>query len=129
VGAGAIAVSAIWTLIKLVEPVIGGLKSAIASSRARKAGKGDTLARTEHDIPVDQVGLVSLICILPICWLLCNFASSAGLGEHALLLTIGGIFIVVVVGFLVSTVCGYMAGLIGASNCPVSGLGTLLLTL
>ncbi|TLZ27993.1 MAG: oligopeptide transporter, OPT family, partial [Gammaproteobacteria bacterium] len=90
VGAGAIAVSAIWTLIKLVKPVIGGLKSAIASSRARKAGKGDTLARTEHDIPVDQVGLVSLICILPICWLLWNFARSAGLGEHALLLTVGG---------------------------------------
>ena len=126
VGAGAIAVSAIWTLMKLVKPVIGGLKSAMASSRVRKAGKGDTLARTEHDIPVDQVGMVSLLCILPICWLLWNFASSAGLGEHALLLTIGGIFIVVVVGFLVSTVCGYMAGLIGASNSPLSGIGILV---
>ncbi|HYC09734.1 MAG TPA: oligopeptide transporter, OPT family, partial [Steroidobacteraceae bacterium] len=126
VGAGAIAVSAIWTLIKLVKPVIGGLKGAIASSRARKAGRGDTLARTEHDIPVDQVGLVSLLCILPICWLLWNFASGAGLGEHALLLTVGGIVIVVVLGFLVSTVCGYMAGLIGASNSPLSGIGILV---
>ena len=126
VGAGAIAVSAIWTLARLVKPVIGGLQGAIASSRARKAGKGDTLARTEHDIPVDQVGLVSLICILPICWLLWNFASGAGLGDHALLLTIGGIVIVVVIGFLVSTVCGYMAGLIGASNSPLSGIGILV---
>ena len=126
VGAGAIAVSAIWTLMKLVKPVIGGLKAAIASSRARKEGKGDTLARTEHDIPVDQVGFVSLLCIAPICWLLWNFASGAGLGEHALLLTIGGIFIVVVIGFLVSTVCGYMAGLIGASNSPLSGIGILV---
>jgi putative OPT family oligopeptide transporter len=98
----------------------------MASSRARKAGKGDTLARTEHDIPVDQVGLVSLLCILPICWLLWNFATSAGLGEHALLLTVGGIVIVVVLGFLVSTVCGYMAGLIGASNSPLSGIGILV---
>ena len=126
VGAGAIAISAIWTLMKLVKPVIGGLQSAIASSRARKAGKGDTLARTEHDIPVDQVLLVSLICIAPICWLLWNFATSAGLGEHALLLTVGGIVIVVVLGFLVSTVCGYMAGLIGASNSPLSGIGILV---
>ncbi len=126
VGAGTIAVSAIWTLVKLVKPVIGGLKSAMASSKARKAGKGDTLARTEHDIPVDQVGIVSLLCILPIAWLLWNFATNAGLGEHALLLTIGGIFIVVVVGFLVSTVCGYMAGLIGASNSPLSGIGILV---
>ncbi|MGE5623956.1 MAG: OPT family oligopeptide transporter, partial [Bacillota bacterium] len=123
---GTIAVSAIWTLIKLVKPVIGGLKSAMASSKARKAGKGDSLARTEHDIPVDQVGIVSLLCILPICWLLWNFATNAGLGEHALLLTVGGIIIVVVVGFLVSTVCGYMAGLIGASNSPLSGIGILV---
>jgi len=129
VGAGAIAVSAIWTLVKLVKPVIGGLKSAMASSKARKAGKGDTLARTELDIPVDQVGIVSLLCILPICWLLWNFAVGAGLGEHALLLTIGGIFIVVVVGFLVSTVCGYMAGLIGASNSPLSGIGILVVAI
>jgi putative OPT family oligopeptide transporter len=126
VGAGAIAVSAIWTLAKLVKPVLGGLQGAIASSRARKAGKGDTLARTEHDIPVDQVGMVSLICILPICWLLWNFANGAGLGDHALLLTVGGIVIVVVIGFLVSTVCGYMAGLIGASNSPLSGIGILV---
>ena len=126
VGAGVIAISAIWTLLKLVKPVIGGLKSAMASSRARKQGKGDTLARTEHDIPVDQVAIVSLLCILPISWLLWNFATGAGLGEHALLLTIGGIVIVVVVGFLVSTVCGYMAGLIGASNSPLSGIGILV---
>ena len=126
VGAGTIAVSAIWTLIKLVKPVIGGLKSAIASSKARKTGKGDTLPRTELDIPVDQVGIVSLLCILPICWLLWNFATGAGLGDHALMLTIGGIIIVVVIGFLVSTVCGYMAGLIGASNSPLSGIGILV---
>jgi putative OPT family oligopeptide transporter len=129
VGAGTIAVSAIWTLIKLVKPVIGGLKGAMASSKARKAGKGDTLPRTELDIPVDQVGIISIICILPICWLLWNFAQGAGLGEHALLLTIGGIIIVVVVGFLVSTVCGYMAGLIGASNSPLSGIGILVVAI
>ena len=126
VGAGTIAVSAIWTLIKLVKPVVGGIRGAMASSKARKTGKGDTLARTELDIPVDQVGIISVLCILPICWLLWNFATGAGLGDHALLLTIGGIFIVVVVGFLVSTVCGYMAGLIGASNSPLSGIGILV---
>src|SRR5262249_16608826 len=91
VGAGAIAVSAMWTLMKLVKPVIGGLKSAVASSRARKEGRGDTLARTEHDIPVDQVGLVSLLCIVPICWLLWNFASGAGLGQVPVLRNIRAI--------------------------------------
>jgi putative OPT family oligopeptide transporter len=129
VGAGAIAVSAIWTLAKLVQPVVGGLKSAIASSRARKAGQGDLLARTEHDIPVNQVGVVSLLCMLPIGWLLWHFAIGAGLGAHAVLLTFGGLIIVIVVGFLVSTVCGYMAGLIGASNSPLSGIGILVVAI
>lgn len=129
VGAGAIGISAVWTLFTLIKQVVGGLKGAIASSRARKDGKGDTLARTEHDIPVDQVGFVSLICIVPICWLLWHFAVGAGLGQHALLLTIGGIIIVVIIGFLVSTVCGYMAGLIGASNSPLSGIGILVVAI
>jgi len=51
VGAGAIGVSAIWTLLKLVKPVASGLASAMAASRARKAGKADTLPITERDIP------------------------------------------------------------------------------
>lgn len=129
VGAGAIAVSALWTLGQLVRPVVGGLNSAMASSRARKAGRGDRLPRTEHDIPVNQVGLVSALCILPIGWLLWRFAIGAGLADHAVLLTLGGLVIVVVVGFLVSTVCGYMAGLIGASNSPLSGIGILVVAI
>lgn len=129
VGAGAIAISAIWTLLQLIKPVVSGLRSAMASSRARKAGQGDKLARTEHDIPVDQMAIISLLCIIPIGWLIWHFLHISGLGEHALLLTLGGIFIVVVIGFLVSTVCGYMAGLIGASNSPLSGIGILVVAL
>jgi uncharacterized oligopeptide transporter (OPT) family protein len=51
VGAGTIGVAAIWTLAKLVKPVVSGLSSAMAASRVRKAGKGDTLPRTEQDMP------------------------------------------------------------------------------
>src|SRR5947209_9415005 len=69
VGAGAIGVSAIWTLLKLVKPVARGLASAMAASRARKAGKADTLPITERDIPIGIVGLITLVCILPIGWL------------------------------------------------------------
>ena len=64
VGAGAIGVSAIWTLLKLVKPVASGLASAMAASRARKAGKSDTLPITERDIPIGIVGLVTLVCMV-----------------------------------------------------------------
>ena len=125
-GAGTIGVAAIWTLAKLVKPVISGLDSAMAASRVRKSGQGATLPRTEQDMPIGIVGLISLICLLPIAWLLGNFAVTTGLGSHLWLLIAGGIVFVVVMGFLVSAVCGYMAGLIGSSNSPLSGVGILV---
>src|SRR5438477_1178880 len=126
VGAGAIGVSAIWTLLKLVRPVARGLAGAMAASRARKAGKGDTLPITERDIPIGIVGFVTLVCMLPIAWLLGYFGNISGLGAHVAALTIGGVTYVVLMIFFVSAVCGYMAGLIGSSNSPLSGIGILV---
>jgi putative OPT family oligopeptide transporter len=125
-GAGAIGVSAIWTLLKLVKPVASGLAGAMAASRARKAGKGDTLPITERDIPIGIVGLVTLLCMLPIGWLLGYFATTTGLGAHMSTLVIGGVAYIVLMSFFVSAVCGYMAGLIGSSNSPLSGIGILV---
>ncbi|MGH8091514.1 MAG: OPT family oligopeptide transporter [Rudaea sp.] len=126
VGAGAIGVAAIWTLAKLVKPVVGGLSSAMRASRARKEGTLASMPRTEHDMPIGTVGLISLACLVPVGWLLWHFATVSGLGEHAVLLAIGGVVFVIVLSFLVSAVCGYMAGLIGSSNSPLSGIGILV---
>jgi putative OPT family oligopeptide transporter len=126
IGAGTIGVSAIWTLLKLVKPVVSGLAGAMAASRARKAGKADTLPITERDIPIGIVGLVTLACMLPIGWVLGYFANQSGLGAHTTTLVIGGVFYVFLMSFFVSAVCGYMAGLIGSSNSPLSGIGILV---
>ncbi|HET9418749.1 MAG TPA: oligopeptide transporter, OPT family [Chthoniobacterales bacterium] len=126
VGAGAIGVSAIWTLLKLIKPVVRGLTSAMAASRARKAGKADTLPITERDIPIGIVGLATLACMLPIGWLLGDFGNASGLGAHLPTLIIGGVVYIVLMSFFVSAVCGYMAGLIGSSNSPLSGIGILV---
>ncbi len=126
VGAGAIGVSAIWTLLKLIQPVVSGLAGAMAANRARKAGKADTLPITERDIPIGIVGLVTLICMVPIGWVLGVFANQSGLGAHLPTLVIGGVVYVVLMSFFVSAVCGYMAGLIGSSNSPLSGIGILV---
>jgi len=126
IGAGAIGVSAIWTLLKLVKPVVSGLAGAMAASRARKAGKADTLPITERDIPIGIVGIITLVCMLPIGWVLGYFANTSGLGAHMWTLVIGGVFYVFLMSFFVSAVCGYMAGLIGSSNSPLSGIGILV---
>jgi len=126
IGAGAIGISAIWTLMKLGKPLISGLAGAMAASRARKAGQAETLPITERDIPIGIVGLVTLVCMLPIGWLLGWFGNSSGLGAHLPTLVIGGVVYIVLMSFFVSAVCGYMAGLIGSSNSPLSGIGILV---
>ena len=126
IGAGAIGISAIWTLVKLVKPVVSGLASAMAANRARKAGKSATLPITERDIPIGIVGLVTLVCMLPIGWVLGHFANTGGLGANMATLVIGSVAYVFLMSFFVSVVCGYMAGLIGSSNSPLSGVGILV---
>jgi hypothetical protein len=64
--------------------------------------------------------------MLPIGWLLGDFGSSSGLGAHLPTLIIGGVVYIVLMSFFVSAVCGYMAGLIGSSNSPLSGIGILV---
>jgi putative OPT family oligopeptide transporter len=126
IGAGAIGVSAIWTLLKLVKPVAAGLAGAMAASRARKAGQADTLPITERDMPIGLVGVITLVCMAPIGWLLGWFGNTSGLGAHLPTLVIGGVVYIVLMSFFVSAVCGYMAGLIGSSNSPLSGIGILV---
>ena len=126
IGAGAIGLAAIWSLLKLVKPVIGGLSSAFAASKVRKAGNLHQLPRTEHDIPIGIVGAITLISFVPIAWLFGHFATTSGLGAQMWTLVIGGLLYCVVMSFLVSAVCGYMAGLIGSSNSPLSGVGILV---
>src|SRR5207248_7982050 len=70
--------------------------------------------------------VVTLVCMLPIGWLLGYFGTSSGLGAHLPTLIIGGVSYVVLMSFFVSAVCGYMAGLIGSSNSPLSGIGILV---
>jgi len=126
VGAGTIGIASIWTLIKLIKPLSQGLRAAIGASRLRKMSSGMALPRTEQDIPIGVVAVVTLACMLPIGWLLASFSAASGLGNQTLILVIGGIFYIALMSFFVAAVCGYMAGLIGASNSPLSGVGILV---
>src|SRR3954463_3846693 len=55
VGAGTIGVAAIWTLLRIIGPIVAGIRSALAASRERKAGRGGDLPLTERDIPIGIV--------------------------------------------------------------------------
>ena len=122
-GAGVIGVAAVWTLVKIARPVIGGVASALAASRARRGG--EVLALTERDLPIGVVGLVSLAMLVPIGILLWSVIAGGPLAASGVVLIGGALLFVLVIGLLIAAVCGYMAGLIGASNSPVSAIGIL----
>jgi putative OPT family oligopeptide transporter len=123
IGAGAIGVAAIWTLIKLGGPLIAGVTSALAAQRARTANQ--VIDITEQDIPIKLVSIISAVVLGAIAVLLWSFTTGTPLEAHAPAIVAGGLLYVVLIGFIVAAVCGYMAGLIGSSNSPVSGVGIL----
>jgi len=126
IGAGAIGIAALWSLGRLARPVAAGVASALAASRRRRAGAILDEPRTERDLPIGIVGLISLCCLIPLAVLLTNFLAGGRLTPIAGWLTLAAVIYVVIAGFFVAAACGYMAGLIGSSNSPVSGLAILV---
>src|SRR4051794_23213012 len=125
VGAGTIGVAAIWTLLRIIGPIVAGIRSAIAASRERKAGRAADLPITERDIPIGIVTATILLSMIPIGLLLYAFGNTAPIAaEPGLTITLSIIY-TLIAGVVIAAVCGYMAGLIGASNSPISGVGIL----
>ena len=125
IGAGTIGVAAIWTLLKIMGPIVGGIRSAIAANAERKAGRGEALPLTERDLPISIVGGSILVAMIPIGLLLNAFASTNPIAANPGLTIALSIVYTLIAGIIIAAVCGYMAGLIGASNSPISGVGIL----
>jgi putative OPT family oligopeptide transporter len=120
IGAGVIGVAAIYTLVRLAKPVLGGLVSTLVASRAVNTGDD-----TDRDIPPSWIYALTVGCLIIAAWLAFTFAKSTVLAPSALKLTLIAVPFVLIIGFVIAGVCGYMAGLIGASNSPISGVGIL----
>ena len=124
IGAGAIAIAAIYTLARLAKPVVGGLVSTLASSRM--GGERDD---RDRDLAPGWIVVLTAACLLISGWLAFTFARSTVLAPSAITLTLIAVPFVLIGGFLIAGICGYMAGLIGASNSPISGVGILSIVL
>ena len=111
-GVGAMLIGGVWTLISLRKSLVSGIRSGLSATRA---GAGHVLADTERDLPMKAV-LIGLVAFtLPL----------AGLYQaivHDVAVTVPMTIIMIVAGFLFCSVSAYMAGLVGSSNNPVSGI-------
>lgn len=125
IGAGTIGVAAIWTLLKIIGPIVSGVRAALVANAERKAGRAADLPLTERDIPIGIVTGTILLSMIPIGLLLYAFGNTAPIASAPGLTITLSIVYTLIAGVVIAAVCGYMAGLIGASNSPISGVGIL----
>lgn len=112
-GVGAMLIGGIWTLISLRKSLLNGIRSGFAA--ARKSTGGPVLAHTERDLPMKWMLIALVAFVLP---LLALYQAIVGQWHVSIPMTI----IMIVAGFLFVSVSAYLAGLIGSSNNPVSGI-------
>ncbi|KBK98158.1 OPT family oligopeptide transporter [Mycobacterium tuberculosis UT0060] len=80
IGAGAIAVAAAWTFLKILGPILRGIADAAVSARTRR--RGQAVGQTERDIPIHIVAMVVLLSLIPIGWLLADFTDGTPLDDR-----------------------------------------------
>jgi putative OPT family oligopeptide transporter len=117
IGAGAMGVAALWSLVRTLRPILAGL--------AQTARATISAEDTDRDIPLNLIAILTVASTLLAAILTWRFAAESSIAGHALPIALLSIPILLIGGFFVATICGYMAGLIGSSNSPISGVGIL----
>jgi putative OPT family oligopeptide transporter len=114
-GVGGMLVGGLWSLVKLRKSLLGGITAGLDAYRKRKAGGADAVLRTEHDMPMNIILILIGVSVIPLFLIFWHFTDSPGISAVMAV-------VMLVAGFLFSAVASYMAGLVGSSNNPVSGI-------
>ena len=124
IGAGTIGIAAIWTLITLVKPILDGMRISIQAMRRSETGK--SLHRMDTDLSPKATATVLSIIVIGLLGTFYSFIADASLSAGTTgIFVVAGVAISICMGFFVAAACGYMAGLIGTSASPISGIGIL----
>ena len=111
-GVGAMLIGGVWTLFSLRKSLLSGVRSGIAAARK---GSGEQVAETERDLPMKWMLVALIAFVVP---LLLLYQAIVGMWSVSIPMAI----IMIVAGFLFVSVSAYLAGLVGSSNNPVSGI-------
>ena len=120
-GVGAMVIGGVWSLIKLFKPLVEGISSSLAALKNQSSDSETPIE--EQDMPINYVVIGLIALLVPVFLLYLEIINSIVI---AVLLTI----VMMVFGFLFSAVAAYMAGVVGSSNNPISGvtIATILFT-
>ena len=109
----------VYTLWSMRKTIAEGLSKAL-----KKGNDGEAQLRTEMDLPLDKV---MAFCGVLVVFIFLFYWYATG----SLIMALGGALFLAVVSFFFAAVAGYIAGVVGSSNSPVSGMtiATLLFTI
>lgn len=128
IGAGTLAIASLWTLITLFKPMLEGIKLSFKAFTDRTLDK--EIIRIDKDLSIKSLLLILILALLILIITFYQFIEQIPIPA---IYTWGLVFFAVIsifiVGFLVAAACGYMAGLIGSSNSPISGIGIIAIIL
>ena len=114
IGVGGMLVGGLWTILKLRASLFSGIISGLKAYR-KVGGQAVEIERTEKDMPMKWIMVLIIGSVVPLFLVYQAFVQQVTI---ALPMAI----IMLITGFLFSAVAGYMAGLVGSSNNPVSGV-------
>ena len=123
IGVGTIGIAAIWTLLILLKPMIEGM---VHSFRMLKGSQAESENRIDIDLSPKTIIYILLATVVLIVISLYHFVAAAPISaELAVLLVVVCTLLAVLIGFFVAAASGYMAGLVGSSSSPISGIGII----
>ena len=123
IGVGTIGIAAIWTLLILMKPMIEGM---LHSFRMLKGGQAESEHRIDIDLSPKTMIYILIATVVLIVISLHHFIAAAPISpELSILLVVVCTFLAVFIGFFVAAASGYMAGLVGSSSSPISGIGII----
>ncbi|WP_445658443.1 OPT family oligopeptide transporter [Achromobacter sp. NCFB-sbj8-Ac1-l] len=130
IGAGVIGVGAIWTLATLFMPMARGVKASFSALTRAGAARAGQAPRTERDLSAGWISVVTLVLVAVLVITFQVFLTGAPLSATAVWKLVAyAVLFAFVFGFLVAAACGYMAGLVGSSTSPISGVGIVAIVL
>lgn len=123
IGTGAIAIAALWTLIELLKPVIEGIKEIVKNVKITNQEKNE---RTNIDLSLKSIFILFVLMVVGLFITFYSFVEDANLSiYYQMLFSFVGTLVSVLIGFFFAAACGYMAGLVGSSSSPISGIGLI----
>ncbi len=114
IGVGAMLIGGLWTIFKMRGSLFSGIRSGLRAYRSMEGGQAE-IARIDRDMPMKWILILIIASIVPLFLVYQTFV-------HNVAIALPMAVVMLIAGFLFSAVAGYMAGLVGSSNNPISGI-------